>query len=98
MADPTCPLWRGKCREHKCLWYIQVQGTHPNNGAAVSEWGCAIAWLPWMMMENAKESRQTGAAVESFRNEMVKSNGLHSIIQQMAQRDSGPPQLTHDGK
>ena len=36
-----------------------------------------MAWLPTLLIENAQQSRQTGAAVESFRNEMVKSNDTH---------------------
>ena len=43
-------------------------------GADVEDWGCAMAWMPIMMIENSQMQRQTGAAVESFRNEMVKSN------------------------
>ena len=34
----------------------------------------AMAWMPVLLIENAQMSRQTGAAVESFRNEMVKAN------------------------
>jgi hypothetical protein len=30
--------------------------------------------MPILMIENSQQQRQTGAAVESFRNEMVKSN------------------------
>lgn len=55
-----------------------------------------MAFLPWLMIENAKESRQTGAAVESFRNEMVRASGVHSIIQQIANQAEAPPQLTDD--
>ena len=33
-----------------------------------------MSWLPILLIENAQMSRQTGAAVESFRNEMVKAN------------------------
>ncbi len=33
-----------------------------------------MAWLPMLMIENSQQQRQTGAAVESFRNEMVKAN------------------------
>jgi len=40
----------------------------------MDEWGCAQAWLPVLMIENSQQQRQTGAAVESFRNEMVKAN------------------------
>ena len=30
--------------------------------------------MPVLLIENSGQQRQTGAAVESFRNEMVKSN------------------------
>jgi len=33
-----------------------------------------VAWMPILLIENSQQQRQTGAAVESFRNEMVQSN------------------------
>ena len=39
-----------------------------------------MAWLPVLLIENAQQSRQTGAAVESFRNEMVESNKVSQAI------------------
>ena len=45
-----------------------------NTGNQVDEYQCAIAWMPMLLIENSGQQRQTGAAVESFRNEMVKSN------------------------
>lgn len=53
---------------------MQVRGTDPNTGKEVDEWGCSIAWMPMLLIENSQQQRSTGAAVESFRNEMVKSN------------------------
>jgi hypothetical protein len=32
------------------------------------------------MVENSKVNRETGAAVESFRNEMVKANDLNTQV------------------
>ena len=52
----------------------------PNDGQPTEEWGCAMAWLPVLLIENAQQSRQTGAAVESFRNEMVESNKVSQAI------------------
>jgi hypothetical protein len=71
----NCPL-RGfrPCKEHDCSWYIQIRGTNPNTGQEVDDWGCAMAWMPVLMIENSQQQRQTGAAVESFRNEVVKAN------------------------
>lgn len=69
-----CPLIKGECKKLGCSWFTQLRGTNPNTGKDVDEWGCAITWLPVLMIENSQQQRQTGAAVESFRNEMVKAN------------------------
>jgi hypothetical protein len=53
---------------------MKVVGKNPNTGQEVDDWGCAIAWMPVLMIENSQQQRSTGAAVESFRNEMVKAN------------------------
>jgi hypothetical protein len=71
----NCPLDGFKpCRQLECAWFMKVQGTDPQSGKEVDEWGCSMAWLPVMMIENSRQQHQTGAAVESFRNEMVKAN------------------------
>ena len=53
---------------------MKIRGNNPNTGEEVDEYGCSMAWLPMLMIENSQQQRSTGAAVESFRNEMVKSN------------------------
>ncbi len=58
----------------QCSWFTLVRGTNPNTGKEVDEYACAIAWLPILLIENSQQQRSTGAAVESFRNEMVKAN------------------------
>jgi hypothetical protein len=69
-----CPLIKKDCVGLKCAWYTQMRGTNPNTGEPVDEWGCAVAWMPFMAVEIAQKSNQTGAAVESFRNEVIKGN------------------------
>lgn len=68
-----CPFWQKPMCEvcHKCPLWTQVRGTDPNTGEEVDDWNCSLGWLPMMLIENAQQSRQTGAAVESFRNESV---------------------------
>lgn len=74
-AKPNCPLNGFQpCKELECAWFMRIRGANPNTGEEVDEWGCSMAWLPILMIENSQQQRQTGAAVESFRNEMVKSN------------------------
>lgn len=79
-----CPLMGGKpCIEdgtivdgelHACRFWVTVRGKNPQTGAEIDNGDCAIAWTPILLIENSKVNRETGAAVESFRNEMVKSN------------------------
>ena len=77
----NCPLDNfNPCRELDCAWFIQVRGVNPNTGKEVDDWGCSMAWLPIMMIENSQQQRQTGAAVESFRNEMVRANDTNMSI------------------
>ena len=72
--DGKCPLLNKKCIKHQCVWYNMLQGKNPQSGANVQEWGCSIAWLPLLLVENTGKQIQTSSAVESFRNEMVKAN------------------------
>lgn len=70
-----CPINKfAPCKQLECAWFTQLRGTNPNSGQEVDEWGCAVAWMPMLMVENSQQQRQTGAAVESFRNETVSAN------------------------
>ena len=68
-----CPLIGKDCIQMQCSWFTQVRGMNPNTGEEVDDWSCAITWLPTLMIENSQQQRATGAAIESFRNETVKS-------------------------
>lgn len=70
----TCPLHRKDVSKvcHHCVWYIHLRGMHPQTGEEIDRWDCAIALQPLLMLENSRLQRETGAAVESFRNEMVR--------------------------
>lgn len=88
----NCPLDGFKpCRQLECGWFTQVRGTNPNTGQEVDSWGCAVAWLPMMLIEGANQQRQTGAAIESFRNEMVRANEASRDLMALAVRAPGKP-------
>ena len=75
----SCPLGHTCQTEtedeiHRCHWYILMRGKHPQTGKDIDEWGCAIAWQPILTIESSQQMREAGAAIESFRNEMVKQN------------------------
>jgi len=69
-----CPLIKKDCVGLQCSWFTQIRGYNPNTGEPVDEWGCAITWMPTLLIENSQQQRSTGAAVESFRNEVVDTN------------------------
>ena len=77
----NCPLDNfNPCRQMDCAWFIQVRGTNPNSGKEVDEWACSMAWMPILLIENSQQQRSTGAAVETFRNEMVKANQTNTAV------------------
>ena len=77
----NCPLDNfNPCRELECAWFTQMRGVNPNTGMEFDEWNCAVTWLPIMLVENSQQQRHTGAAVESFRNEMVKANDVSQKV------------------
>jgi hypothetical protein len=71
MSGKSCPLGH-TC--DKCLWMTKLRGMNPQTGQEMDSDGCAIAFLPILLIENSQQQRQTAAAVESFRNEMMQGN------------------------
>ncbi|MBO4228384.1 hypothetical protein [Bradyrhizobium neotropicale] len=69
-----CPLHKVDCSTvcHKCPWWTLIRGKNPQSEEMIDDWRCAVAMLPMLLIENAQQSRQTGAAVESFRNGVVE--------------------------
>jgi hypothetical protein len=80
-AKVICPMMGGEeCVEDgairngelvKCRLWIHIQGKNPQTGETVNNGDCAMAWMPVLLIENSKVNRETGAAVESMRNESV---------------------------
>ena len=83
-AKIICPMMGGdECVEDgairngelvKCRFWIHVQGQNPQTGETISNGDCAMAWMPVLLIENSKVNRETGAAVESMRNESVTAS------------------------
>jgi len=69
-----CPLIGEECREHGCTFYCHISGNNPQTGEVIDNFECAISLLPLLLVENSNQQRQTGAAIESFRNEMASDN------------------------
>lgn len=70
--------------EHHCRLWTHIQGRNPQTGQEMDRYGCADEFMPLLLIENSQQQRQTGAAVESFRNEMVAANE-RMLLQQLQQ-------------
>jgi hypothetical protein len=85
-AKIICPMMGGEpCVENgairngelvKCRFWVHVQGKNPQTGETISNGDCAIAWTPVLLIENSKVNRETGAAIESMRNESVTTGAI----------------------
>lgn len=83
LIDPDnykCPhtAFKKKCVDLRawCPKWVHIMGLDPNTGDPVDCFDCSDQWTPTLTLEVAKEVRQSAAAVESFRNEMVKGAQL----------------------
>jgi hypothetical protein len=82
---PLCPFLRKPCIEHDCMMYTHLTMVNPQSAAMQDQWGCAVQWLPILLVENAKQSRGVQAAVESTRNEIVKRQDEFNDMARLAQ-------------
>jgi hypothetical protein len=78
-----CPLIRAECIKDagivdgeicKCAFWVTITGKDPSTGEMTNRGECSWSWVPILLIENSKMQYQTGAAIESFRNEMVAGN------------------------
>jgi hypothetical protein len=68
-----CPLHKADMSTvcHRCPWWTRLIGKNPQSEELIDRWSCAIAILPTLLIENAQQTRQAGAAIETFRNGVV---------------------------
>ena len=88
--DKVCPLHKAPMSDvcHACPLWVHVRGKNPQTDQELDYWDCSLAWMPLLLIENSQQQRATGAAVESFRNEMVKANeSTAQMILGQQQRD-----------
>jgi hypothetical protein len=71
-SNMKCPLWRKPMKQvcHTCEWWTHLRGKHPQGEELIDNWGCAIAWLPILLIENSQQQRQTAASVDKVANVM----------------------------
>ncbi len=67
-----CPLHNFEpCKQLDCAWFTKLAGKNPQGQKEIEEWGCAVTFMPILMVANTNSNTKTQAAIESFRNKMV---------------------------
>ena len=74
--EPICPYLKKSCIKDDCMMWMTLRGYDHNKGEEVDNDGCCISFIPSLLVDNTQKNRETGAAVESFRNEVHKQNHL----------------------
>lgn len=83
----TCPLGH-ECEKavdnviHRCAWYVEVLGKHPQSEEQLSEFRCSLTWMPILLLENARTNRGQTDAICSLRNEQV--SGQKEFVNMLA--------------
>lgn len=68
-----CPFIGKKCVEIKCKFWTHLQGKNPQGEGVIDKFGCAIEFLPILLVENAQMIRQTAASTDKVANQVQKS-------------------------
>lgn len=76
-----CPLMSSvvqkDCIESKCQFWTHLLGKNPQTEGTIDKFGCAIEFLPILLVENAQMVRQGAASTDKVAN-MV--NGLRGEV------------------
>ena len=85
-----CPLLKKECITHQCAWYTHVVGKDPQTGKDMDHWDCAIKWMPSLITENARQTHNVAASVDSMRNEVVQRQDMLNNSVRIAQSAPAP--------
>lgn len=92
-----CPMLKKTCIEHQCAFFVHLLGTNPQTGVGMDKFDCTFAFLPILLIENSQMQRQTGAAVESFRNESVRNAQMQAAGMLALASAGGDPKTIQAG-
>ena len=78
----VCPLIQAECLAHSCEWYTHVLGADPQTGVEQDRWGCAVGFLPLLLVQTAGETRAATQTIDKFRNGTVEGfRGIGQVLQ-----------------
>lgn len=92
-----CPIIKSECLEHGCEFYIHLIGKNPQTGAEQDDWGCAVKFLPILLIENANETRKNAASTDKVANEVRGHHVtfLHAIEKKISRQLGNNEPISH---
>ncbi len=108
-TNMKCPLWKKPMKQvcHTCEWWSHLRGKHPQGEEIIDQWGCAIAWLPMLMVENSQMQRHTGAAVDKVASVMyqaavdsttLRAEAIGEVVRQLSNGGGQQPERLTDAR
>jgi hypothetical protein len=77
---------RGDCVEKKCRFWTHLYGKDPQSDQTIDKFGCAIEFLPVLLVENAQMIRHAAASTDKVANQVFAGNKILESARADAQR------------
>jgi hypothetical protein len=93
-----CPYLKKKCIEHDCVMYTHVtMQFDPQTGAGKDCWTCAIALVPVLLIENARQNRQVAHEVGRATHEITQRQDKLNDLARGSQKLTVPDMKAIEG-
>lgn len=69
-----CPFIKGPCLEHDCVFYVKVQGKHPQTGKDIDYWDCTFKIQSLLLMDHGRQLEGIRIVSEETRNQTAKTS------------------------
>lgn len=68
-----CPFINKTCLEHKCMFFVNVVGKHPQTGKDIDMWDCTFKIQSLLLMEHGRQLEGLRMVSEETRNQTSKT-------------------------
>jgi hypothetical protein len=68
----------------KCKFWTHLLGKDPQREGTVDKFGCAIEFIPILLVENAQMIRQGAASTDKVANQVAAGNAILNQAKQIA--------------
>ena len=95
-SDSICPLMKKPMHKvcDKCAWLTEIKGQHPQTGDPIDRWGCAIGWLPMLLLENSKLTMSGNESMQAVRNLLGSAASRQKFIREQRAKELSDGKVT----